>query len=303
MAFKSPENVQETTTTTGTGTLTLAGAVSGRFAFSSQLANGDTVFYTITDGTDLESGVGTYTNTSGQQLSRDTVLYSTNGNAKVNWAVGTRNVFAALPGAVVASLLDPGAVNGLLVQTGARTYARRTLQAGGFNLGWTNADGVGGDPQIILDQGPGSGLDADTLDGKHLSEIPNQMLLQGNSGNATAMFTGGGVSTWTSFDGRVVGQATSTIARSPVPNAGTLKRFVVDVQSNTLDASVRVRIYLDGVTATILYVDVPAGVDSRYSIDADVAVTANTDISVVCTSSSSTSGVLDQVSWQAVIEL
>jgi len=151
MAFKAPENVQETTTTTGQGTVTLGGAATGRFTFSSQLSTGDTVFYTIEDGTDLESGIGTYTNTSGQQLSRDTVLYSTAGTGiKVTWATGTRNVIAGLPGAVVESLLDPGAANGLVAQTAARAYARRTLQnGGGINI--VNPDGVAGNPSLNID--------------------------------------------------------------------------------------------------------------------------------------------------------
>lgn len=167
MAFKLPESVQETTTTTGTGTLTLDGAVPNRFAFSSQLVNNDTVFYVVDNGTDLEVGVGTFTNTSGDQLSRDTVLYSTNGNAKVSWAAGTRNVFAGLPGAVIASLLDPGAANGLLAQTAARSYARRVIQAGA-NIQITNPDGVNGNPLIAV---TGTVPDADTVDGKHAAEF------------------------------------------------------------------------------------------------------------------------------------
>ena len=50
------DRVQETTTTTGTGTVTLAGAVSGYRTFTSALADGDRVRYTIALGTEWETG-------------------------------------------------------------------------------------------------------------------------------------------------------------------------------------------------------------------------------------------------------
>lgn len=65
--------VQETTATTGTGTITLAGAVSGFTTFTSQFSDGETVYYSIEDGTSREIGIGTFTS-SGTTLSRDTVL-------------------------------------------------------------------------------------------------------------------------------------------------------------------------------------------------------------------------------------
>lgn len=129
MPFKLPERVQETSTTTGTGTLTLAGAVTDYKAFSSQMSNGDTTAYVIEDGTDWEIGYGTYTNTSGQQLSRDTVVRSTNGNNLVNWGAGTRNVYVAVSGSEIESLLDPSLAVGFLEKTGDRTYASRTVTA------------------------------------------------------------------------------------------------------------------------------------------------------------------------------
>lgn len=150
MTFKLPENVQETSTTTGTVTLSLAGAVSGGYPFSSQMANGDTTFYVMSDGVDIEVGVGTYTNTSGQQLSRDSVFYSTNGNARVDWAAGTRDVFAGLPGNALASMLDPAAGNGLIAQIADRTYARRQIGVDPDDLAGVYLDGVSGDPTLSL---------------------------------------------------------------------------------------------------------------------------------------------------------
>lgn len=95
MAFIVKDRVKETTTTTGTGTLTLAGASTGFQAFS-VIGDGNTTFYTITDGTDWEVGIGTYT-LSGTTLSRDTILESSNSGSAVNWGAGTKDVFCTYP--------------------------------------------------------------------------------------------------------------------------------------------------------------------------------------------------------------
>jgi hypothetical protein len=95
MALVLGDRVQETTTTTGTGTLTLAGATTGYQSFS-VVGNGNTTYYNITDGTNWEVGVGTYTS-SGTTLSRDTVLSSSNSDALVNFPAGSKNVFVTYP--------------------------------------------------------------------------------------------------------------------------------------------------------------------------------------------------------------
>lgn len=150
MAFKYPEAVQETTTTVGVGILTLLGAVSGRLAFSSQLSNNDTTVIVTEDGTDWEVSEATYTNTTGEKLTRGAVLFSTNGGALVNWGIGTRNVYIGLSGTVVESLLDSAAVNGLLVQTAKNIYARRkVVNGGGVNV--VNSDAVAGNISLNID--------------------------------------------------------------------------------------------------------------------------------------------------------
>lgn len=97
MAFVLADRVRETTTTTGTGTLTLAGAVTGNQSFSA-IGNGNTTYYTIAgQGTaEWEVGIGTYTS-AGTTLSRDTVLASSSGGAKVNFSAGTKDVFCDYP--------------------------------------------------------------------------------------------------------------------------------------------------------------------------------------------------------------
>lgn len=108
MAFKLPNNVQETTTTTGTGPITVLGPATGARAFSSQLSNADTTILVIKDDIDEECCYATYTSAS-NSFTRDSVIWSTNSNALVNWTSGTRDVIAALPGNVMEALLDPNA--------------------------------------------------------------------------------------------------------------------------------------------------------------------------------------------------
>ncbi len=95
MALVLADRVQETTTTTGTGTVTLGGASTGFQSFS-VVGDGNSTYYTITDGTDWEVGIGTYT-ASGTTLSRDTILASSNSGSAVNWGAGSKDVFVTYP--------------------------------------------------------------------------------------------------------------------------------------------------------------------------------------------------------------
>lgn len=91
------DRVKVTSTTTGTGTLTL-GAASFGFQSFSVVGNGNTTYYTIVDPATgaWEVGIGTYT-AVGTTLSRTTVLESSNANALVNFAAGTKDVFLTYP--------------------------------------------------------------------------------------------------------------------------------------------------------------------------------------------------------------
>lgn len=90
------DRVAETTTTLGTGTVTLAGAKTGYRAFTSAFSTGAKVYYCITDNTNWEVGVGTFT-TAGTTLSRDSVFASSNAGAAVNWGAGSKDVFCTAP--------------------------------------------------------------------------------------------------------------------------------------------------------------------------------------------------------------
>ncbi len=95
MTFVLKDRIKVTSTTTGTGTFSLGAASSGYQDFSG-IGNGNQTYYTITNGTAWEVGIGTYTS-SGTTLSRDYVLASSNSGAKVDWAAGSKDVYVPQP--------------------------------------------------------------------------------------------------------------------------------------------------------------------------------------------------------------
>jgi hypothetical protein len=140
MALVVKDRVKETTTTTGTGTLTLAGASTGFQSFS-VIGDGNTTYYTITDGTDWEVGVGTYTS-SGTTLSRDTILESSNSGSAVNWGAGSKDVFVTYPAersvsgsASALAIPDPGTSGNVLTSDGTT---------------WTSAAPSGGSATLTI---------------------------------------------------------------------------------------------------------------------------------------------------------
>lgn len=95
MSYKTAARVKETTTTTGTVTLQLAGAVADYQSFVAGIGSTNQCSYSIFEpGTGAwERGIGTVTAGAPDTLTRDIVLESTNGGAKVNLAAGTKDVF------------------------------------------------------------------------------------------------------------------------------------------------------------------------------------------------------------------
>jgi hypothetical protein len=99
MALKVEDRVRETTTTEGTGAIALGGAVTNFETFSANLSNSDTTYYAIVDNTNnaFEVGLGTYAS-SGNTLTRTTIIESSNSNNVVSLATGTKDVFITVPG-------------------------------------------------------------------------------------------------------------------------------------------------------------------------------------------------------------
>ena len=101
------DRVKETSTSIGTGTLDLGGAYPGFGSFVGELGNGTLTYYAITDGTSWEVGSGIVTDASPDTLSR-IVMQSSNGDALVNFSVGTKEVFSTYqPPSLYTQRLQP----------------------------------------------------------------------------------------------------------------------------------------------------------------------------------------------------
>ena len=98
MALVLNDRVKETTTTTGTGALTFAGAVSGFETFSAGIGNSNTTYYAIAHLTanEWEVGLGTLAADS-STITRTSIISSSNGDAAVDFASGTKDVFCTFP--------------------------------------------------------------------------------------------------------------------------------------------------------------------------------------------------------------
>lgn len=101
------DRVKETSTSVGLSSFTLDGASPGFQSFAVGIGNGNQCFYTIENDADLtwEVGIGTV---SGASLSRDSVLSSSNGGTQVNFAAGTKQVFATEAAQHFNNTLDTG---------------------------------------------------------------------------------------------------------------------------------------------------------------------------------------------------
>jgi len=97
-SFIVADRVQETCNAPGLGVVTLLGAVSQFQTFSAAIGNTNTTPYAIADvvGVNWEVGIGTYSS-SGNTLTRTTVLASSNGGAAVNFSSGIQNVWVDYP--------------------------------------------------------------------------------------------------------------------------------------------------------------------------------------------------------------
>ena len=98
MALVINDRVKETTTTTGTGAVSLGGAVTGFEAFSAGIGNSNTTYYAIVHQTEdeFEVGLGTLDGDS-SDLTRTTVISSSNSDSAVDFAAGTKDVFCTMP--------------------------------------------------------------------------------------------------------------------------------------------------------------------------------------------------------------
>ena len=98
MALVINDRVKVTSTTTGTGAMALGAAVTGFETFAQGIGNSNTTYYCIFNQgtTEFEVGLGTLDGSSAN-LTRTTVISSSNSDAAVNFSAGTKDVFCTLP--------------------------------------------------------------------------------------------------------------------------------------------------------------------------------------------------------------
>jgi len=103
MAFVINDRVKETTTTTGTGALSLGGASDGFDTFATGIGNSNVTYYACVHATadEWEVGIGTLDSDS-SDLTRTTVLTSSNSDSAVDFSSGTKSVFCTMPASKVA---------------------------------------------------------------------------------------------------------------------------------------------------------------------------------------------------------
>jgi hypothetical protein len=145
MALAINNRVRETTATTGTGAVTLAGAVDGFQTFAAGIGNSNTTYYAISLNTanEWEVGLGTL-NGDSSTLTRTTVLESSNGDAAVDFAAGSKEVFCTLPSEKALYLDASGALANATVITDANINASGTASSTTFLRGdnsWTAISG------------------------------------------------------------------------------------------------------------------------------------------------------------------
>ena len=110
MALVINDRVKQSSTSTGTGAFALTGSVTGFESFATGIGNNNPTYYAIfNQGTnEWEVGLGTLDATSAN-LTRTTVISSSNSDAAVNFTGGTKDVFCTLPASKAVYLDSTGA--------------------------------------------------------------------------------------------------------------------------------------------------------------------------------------------------
>lgn len=194
MAQVSADRVKESTATTGTGTVTLGGAFPGFQTFLAGIATGNTCNYCLVsgNGTDWETGTGTYTS-GANTLSRTTVFESSNSGSKINLS-GTSTAFVTAAANHIVSSTDLdnafGSTQGQILYRGASAWS--TLSPG-ISGQFLKTQGTAANPVWDTPAGGGSG----GLFSGILGPVPTQantgLTTWGNQGSATATDTAVGI--------------------------------------------------------------------------------------------------------------
>jgi hypothetical protein len=211
VAYLRPYRVAETATTTGTGAITLAGAVTGYSSFAAELANADTATIVIEaiDAAGRPTGdweVCDSTFTAPATLSRGTIKDSSAGGSRVNFAAGSKRVFAINP----RDAVDLGSTDLIGTLPIAKGGTGQTTKAAAFNA----LSPVTSTGDLIL----GNGVNSNT----RLAIGANTYVLTSNGTTASWQPAAGGGGGVTSFSGGSTGLDPSVPTTGAVTLSGTL---------------------------------------------------------------------------------
>jgi hypothetical protein len=255
------DRVRETTTTSGTGTLTLAGPYSGFQAFS-VIGNGNTTYYAIIDAQNgaWEVGIGAYT-TSGNTLSRATVLASSNAGSLVNFGTGTKDVILTQPARRSVLVQEGG--SGLITGVAAFT-ANGVPYADSTSTLATSANMTFNGTRLTVADLADSGLTSGRVtyastggalvDSANLTFDGTNLTLGGGTANGVAYLNGSKVLTTGSalvFDGANLGIGISSPNYLATLYKASLPILQLANSTSGSTASDGLLVYLNGANATI----------------------------------------------------
>jgi hypothetical protein len=221
MALVLADRVRETTTSTGTTAVALAGAYTGFQTFSAAVGGGNTTYYTIANVStgEWEVGIGAYTS-SGNTLSRTTVLASSNSGSLVNFGAGSKDVFVTQPaeralyvanaGTGLESKVTPFTANGVLYASSTSALATGSaLVFDGTNLG------IGTSPSVKLHASTsGAGIqEVEWLNNSQAvgADVGSAMVFTGTSSNNGLARISGAFTGATTADGAYMAFSTRAI--------------------------------------------------------------------------------------------